>query len=103
MNASVQGDSILLNDHLFLDKRVNLLFEEVAFVDIVGLKLLEITVQVVDVFNDFLKDVVSRFGCVVLQGRALAAQQLHLLLVVIEILNGFFCVSLLSDTNMNGD
>ena len=71
-----------------------MLFKEVAFVDIVRLKLEEVVVQVANVFYDFLKDVVSRFGCVMLEGRALATQQLHLFLVVIEILDGFFCASL---------
>ena len=94
MNACVQTDCILLNDHLFLDKRVHLLFKEEAFVGIIGLKLEEVVVQVADVFYDFPKDVVSRFGGVMLEGRALATQQLHLLLVVIEILDGFLRASL---------
>ena len=94
MNARVQADCILLNEHLFLDKRVDLLFEEIAFVGIISLKLKVVIVQVGDVFYDFLKDVISRFGCMMLQGRALAPQQLHLLLVIIEILDCFLCASL---------
>ena len=54
VNASVQGDCILLNDHLLLDKRVNLRFEEVAFVDLVDLKLLEVFIKVLYIFNDLL-------------------------------------------------
>ena len=100
VDARVQTDCILLDYHFFLDERVHLLFKKVAFVDIIGLKLEVVIVQVLDVFYDFLKDVIRGFGGVVLKGRTLASQQLHLLLVVIELLDGFLCASLLNYGNM---
>ena len=99
MDSCVQADRILLNQKFLLDERIHLLFEEVALVDIVGLKLDEVIVQIGDVLYDLLKDVVCGLCGVVLEGGALAPQQLHLLLVVIEILDGFLRISLLRRGN----
>ena len=94
MNAGVQGDGVLLQDNLLLNKSVNLLFKEVALVDIVRLELLVVLLKVGDVFDDLLQDIVSRLSRVVLKSCALASEELHFFLVVIEKLDGVFGVSL---------
>ena len=44
----------MLDDYFLLDNSVYLLLEEVAFVDVVDLKLLVVFVKVVDVFDNLL-------------------------------------------------
>ena len=90
LDTSVEADSILLERHLLLDESVHLLLKEVAFVDVVDLKLLVVFVKVGDVFNDLLQDIISGFGSMMFQGCALAPKELHFFLVVIQHLNGFF-------------
>ena len=88
--TSIESNGILLQDDLLLHQSVCLLLKEVAFVDICLLKFLEIFLKVCNVLNDLLQYIVSRFSCVVLEGRTFTAEQLHLFLVVIEHLDGFF-------------
>ena len=94
MDASIEADGVLLDDDLLLDEGVNLLLEEVALVDVVLLELLVVLLEVGDVLDDLLQDVVSGLRCVVLQRRALRPQELHFLLIVVQKLDSFFCVSL---------
>ena len=54
LDACIKADSILLERHFLLDESVNLLLEEVAFVDLVDLKLLEVFIKVLYIFNDLL-------------------------------------------------
>ena len=94
VNASVKADCVLLDHDFLLHKRVHLLLEEVALVHIVVLHLAVVLLQVRDVFNDLLEDVVCGLGGVVLESGALAAQELHFLLVVVQQLDGLLCVPL---------
>ena len=94
MDALVQGHRVLLHDNLLLHQRVDLLLEEVALVDVVGLQLLEVFLEVGDVLNDLLQDVICRLGGVMLKSRALRAQQLNFLFVIVEQLDCFFSGSL---------
>ena len=54
VNASIKLNGILLNGDLLLDQSVHLLFEEVALVDVVGLQLLVVLLEVGDVLDDLL-------------------------------------------------
>ena len=94
MDAGIKADCVLLNDNLLLDQRVDLLLQEVAFIDVVCLKLLVVFLQVGDVFNDLLEDVVSSLSCMMLKRGALASEQLNFLLVVVQQLDSFFGVPL---------
>ena len=84
MDASVKDDGVLLDDNLLLNECVDLLFKEVDLVDVVDLQLLEIFFQVGDILNNFLQNVISSLRGMMLESRALASQELHFLLVVIE-------------------
>ena len=95
MNACVESNCVLLHNNLLLDKRVDLLLEEVAFVAVSCLDLLEIFLKVCDVFDDFLKNVVGSFGGMVFQSGALRSEELHFFLVVVQELDCFFRVSLI--------
>ena len=66
MNASVQSDGILLNDNLLLNQGIDLLFEEVALVDIINLQLLVIFLKIWDIFDYLFKDIVCRLRCMML-------------------------------------
>ena len=90
MDALVQAHRVLLHDNLLLHQRVDLLLEEVALVDVVGLQLLEVFLEVSDVLNDLLQDVICRLGSVMLQSRALRAQKLNFLFVIVEQLDCIF-------------
>ena len=94
MDALVQAHRVLLHDNLLLHQRVDLLLEEVALVDVVGLQLLEVFLEVSDVLNDLLQDVICRLGSVMLQSRALRAQKLNFLFVIVEQFDCFFGGSL---------
>ena len=94
LDAGIEADSILLERHFLLDESVDLLLKEVAFIDVVDLKLLVVFVKVGDVFNNLLQDIICSLGSMVLQGGALAPKELHFFLVVVQHFNGFFCVSL---------
>ena len=94
MNASVENNGVLLDNNLLLNECVDLLFEEVNLVDVVDLQLLEVLLQVGNILNDLLQDVVGCFCGVMLKSCALASQELHFLLVVIEQLNRIFRGSL---------
>ena len=78
----------------FLNQLVSLLLEEVAVVDVAGLELEVILLQVGDILDHFFQDVVRGLGSVMLKGGAFAPEQLHLLLIVIEHLVGLFGVAL---------
>ena len=71
MDARVQCDSILLHDNLLLHQRINLLLEEINLIDIIDLELLEVFLQIGDVFNNLLQNVVGSLGGMVLQSCAL--------------------------------
>ena len=94
MDAGVEGDGILLQDDLLLDKSVDLLLEEVALVDIVRLKLLVVFLEVGDIFDDLLEDIVGSLGRMMFKSSAFASEELHFLLVVIQKFDGVFGVSL---------
>ena len=66
MNASVQSDGILLNDNLLLNQGIDLLFEEVALIDIINLQLLVIFLKIWDIFDYLFKDIVCRLRCMML-------------------------------------
>ena len=85
----------MLDNDLFLNKSVDLLLEEVAFVDVILLHLLKVFLEVGDVFDDLLQDVVGGLRRVVLQSGALRPQELHFLLVVIKQLHCLLRVPLL--------
>ena len=71
MDTGVESDGVLLHNNLLLDQRVYLLFQEVTLVDVVGLELLEIFLQVGDVLYDLFQDVIRRLRRMVLQSCAL--------------------------------
>ena len=71
MDARVERDSILLHNNLLLHQCVDLLLEEVDFVDVVDLELLEVFLQVCDVLDDLLQNVVGSLRSMMLQSRAL--------------------------------
>ena len=71
MDARVERNSILLHNNLLLHKRVDLLLEEVDFIDVVDLELLEVLLQVCDVLDNLLQNIVGRLSGMVLQSRAL--------------------------------
>ena len=96
MNTRVEANSILLHNDLLLDESVDLLLEEVALIDVVLLQLHEVLLQVGDVLNDFLENIICGLSSVMLKCGALASQELHFLLVVVQQLDGLFCVSLFS-------
>ena len=89
VDAGVEGDGILLNNDLLLDESVDLLLEEVDFINVVLLKFKEVFLQVGDVFNDFLEDIVSSLSGVMLKSSAFASKELHFLLVIVQELDGF--------------
>ena len=93
-DASIKLNGVLLHRDLLLDQGVDLLFEEVALVDVVGLQLLVVLLEVGDVLDDLLQDVVGGLRGVVLQRRALRSKELHFLLVVVQQLDRLFCVAL---------
>ena len=94
MDASIETDSVLLHDDLFLDQGIDLLLQEVALVDVDLLMFLEVFLKIWDVLNNLLQNIVGCLGGVMLQRGALASQQLHLLLIVIQQLHGIFWTSL---------
>ena len=94
MDAGIKMDGVLLDDDLLLDQGVDLRLEEVALVDVVGLQLKVIFLQVGDVFDDFFENIIGRLSGVMFQGGALASEELHFLLVVIQQFDGIFSVSL---------
>ena len=94
MDAGIKMDGVLLDDDLLLDQGVDLRLEEVALVDVIGLQLKVIFLQVGDVFDDFFENIIGRLSGVMLQGGALASEELHFLLVVIQQFDGIFSVSL---------
>ena len=94
VNASVKADSILLQNDLLLDEGVDLLLKEVALIYIDLLMLLEVFLKVGNILDDLLKDVVSGLSGMMLQCGALASQQLHFFLVVIQELDSVFRVPL---------
>ena len=71
MDARVERYSILLHDNLLLHQRVDLLLEEIDFVDVVDLEFLEVFLQVCDVLNDFLQNIVGGLSGMVFQSCAL--------------------------------
>ena len=94
MDAGIKMDGVLLDDDLLLDQGVDLRLEEVALVDVIGLQLKVIFLQVGDVFDDFFENIIGRLSGVMFQGGALASEELHFLLVVIQQFDGIFSVSL---------
>ena len=94
MDTGVESDGVLLHNNLLLDQRVYLLFQEVTLVDVVGLELLEIFLQVGDVLYDLFQDVIRRLRRMVLQSCALWSKELNFLLVIVEKLDGVFRVPL---------
>ena len=96
MDALVQAHRVLLQDNLLLHQRVDLLLEEVALVDVVALKLLEVFLEVGDVLDNLLQDVISCLGGVMLESCALRAQKLDFFFVIVEQLYCFFGRSLFS-------
>ena len=66
VNACVELNSVRLHCDLLLDQSVDLLLQEVALIDVVLLKLLEVFLEVSDVLNDFLQDVVCCLSCMML-------------------------------------
>ena len=102
VNARIKADSVLLHHDLLLNQRVDLLLQEVALIDIVCLQLLEVLFQVGNVVDDLLQNVIRSLCCVVLQRGTLTAQELHLFLIVIEKLHGFFAVSLSWSKTLSG-
>ena len=94
VNAGVDADRVLLKNDLLLDQSVHLLFEEVALVAIVDLDLVEILLQVSNVFDDFLQDVIGGLSGVMLESSTLWSEQLHLLFIVLQKFDRFFAVSL---------
>ena len=94
VNASVKADSILLQNDLLLDEGVDLLLKEVALIYIDLLMLLEVFLKVGNILDDLLKDIVSGLSGMMLQCGALASQQLHFFLVVIQELDSIFRVPL---------
>ena len=71
MDARVERDSILLYDNLLLHQSVDLLLEEVDFVDVVDLEFLEVFLQVSDVLDDLLQNIVGSLSGMVFQSCAL--------------------------------
>ena len=71
MDARVERDSILLHNNLLLHQCVDLLLEEVDFVDVVDLELLKVFLQIRDILNNLLQNVIGRFSRVVLESCAL--------------------------------
>ena len=61
-----------------------------ALVHVVLLKLLKVTLEVGNVLNNLLQDVIGSLGGVVLERGTFRTQELHVLLVIIEKLGGFF-------------
>ena len=94
VDARVEAHGVLLDDDLLLDECVDLLFEEVALVDVVDLQLLVVFLQVGNVFDDLLQDVVGRLRRVVLESCALRSQELHFFLIVVQKFDRFFGIPL---------
>ena len=94
VDARVDADRVLLKNDLLLDQSVHLLFEEVALVAIVDLDLVEVLLQVSNVFNDFLQDVIGGLCGVMLECSTLRTEQLHLLFIVLQKFDRFFAISL---------
>ena len=84
VDACIKADSIVLHNNLLLDKSVHLLLQEVALINIIGLQLLVVFLQVWDVLNDFLENVIGGLCGMMLKSGALTSQELNFLLVVIE-------------------
>ena len=61
-----------------------------ALVHVVLLKLLKVALEVGNVLNNLLQDVIGSLGGVVLERGTFRTQELHVLLVIIEKLGGFF-------------
>ena len=94
MDAGIKMDGVLLDDDLLLDQGVDLRLEEVALVNVIGLQLKVIFLQVGDVFDDFFENIIGRLSGVMFQGGTLASEELHFLLVVIQQFDGILSVSL---------
>ena len=71
MNASVKTDGVLLYDNLLLNQSVHLLLEEVALIDVVWLKLLEVFLQIGDVLDNLLQNVIRGLSRVMFERGAL--------------------------------
>ena len=94
MNALVVCNSVLLQDNLLLHQCVNLLLEEVALVDVVGLQFLEVFLEIGDVFDDLLQNVIGSLCGMVLESCTLRTKELHFFLIVIKQLDSFFSSTL---------
>ncbi len=94
VDTGVDADCVLLKNDLLLDQSVHLLFEEIALVSIVDLDLVEILLQVGNIFNDLLQDVVGGLCGVMLECSTLRSEQLHFFFIVLQKFDRFFAVSL---------
>ena len=71
-----------------------LLLEKSDLVDVVLLKFPKVFLDVVDIFQDFFKDVIQTFCALVFKGGTLGPEQLRVFLAVVELLDAFFDVDL---------
>ena len=71
-----------------------MLAEEVVLVDVHVLKLAEVVLEVDDVLHDLLERLIVQLDCLMLKGGQLTAQQLRLLLVLIQVLVKLYDVPL---------
>ena len=93
-DARVEGHRVLLEGDLLLIQNGIFGLQVVDLVDVQLLQLKVVLLEVGDVFDHFFQDVVGGLGGVVLQGSALRPEQLHLLLVFVEELEGGFRTTL---------
>ena len=85
-HASVQQQRALLNLGFLTNEVLNLLSEEVLFVDVHILVLAEVALEVHDIFHDLLQGLVVKLDGLVLKGCQLTTQQLALLLILVQFL-----------------
>ena len=83
--AGVDHDDTLLDLDLLLHQLDDLLLQKCLLVDVHGLELPEVSLYIHDVFHDLLERVVGGLHGTVLEGGQLRSQQLHILLVLIQV------------------
>ena len=83
--AGVDHDDTLLDLDLFLHQLDDLLLQKCLLVDVHGLQLPEVSLYIHDVFHDLLEGVVGGLHGTVLEGGQLRPQQLHILLILVQV------------------
>ena len=83
--AGVDHDDTLLDLDLLLHQLDDLLLQKCLLVDVHGLQLPEVSLYIHDVFHDLLEGIVGGLHGTVLEGGQLRPQQLHILLVLVQV------------------